>query len=458
MIEKAIKTIEKYGMLKDGDGVVVGVSGGPDSLTLLHFLNSIKDRYALKIFCAHINHCLRGVESDQEEEYVKNICREWDIQFFSKRIDIKEIAKNSKVSEESAGRIERYAYFEEVLKVACANKIAVAHNANDNTETILMRILRGTGLDGLCGIKPVRGNIIRPLIETTRDEIMCYCNNNGLSPKIDSSNSDTKYTRNKIRLELLPYLGDNFNPNIIETINRMSNIIALDVEFLSYHTEKICDDLILHQNKEYISIDLDKINKQSQNLISRILRNIIYRLKGDLIEIEHTNIEDILSFINNAKTGSQFDLPNGLKLKKSYNELGFYKRIKETGFQKYNYILKIPGETLITETGSMFETYLADEIDTKTDKYTQAFDYEKINSKVHIRTRQDGDIINPKGMKGSKKLKDYFIDKKVPKEKRDEIPLVTVDSEVIWIVGDRISEKYKADDNTKKVLIIKYIW
>lgn len=222
--DEVLNTIKKYNLIESGDRIVIGVSGGPDSILLLHILNELKKELDFEIFVAHINHMLRE-EADEETEYVIDFCKKLNIECFVKRIDVVEIANNLKRGTEETGRKIRYEFFNEVLEKTGSNKIATAHNNNDKVETILMNILRGSGTAGLKGIEAKRDNMyIRPLIEITREEIEKYCIENKLNPKIDKSNSENIYTRNKVRNVVIPYIKKEFNPNILKTINRLSDV------------------------------------------------------------------------------------------------------------------------------------------------------------------------------------------------------------------------------------------
>ena len=226
--DKVVNTIKRYEQIKSGDTIVVGVSGGPDSICLLNVLKNLQNELKINIVVAHINHMIRK-EADSETEFVQDFCKQRDIKCFVKKADVLQIAKEKKLGTEEVGRKIRYDFFEEVKNLVGGNKIATAHNANDNAETVLMNFLRGSGSTGLKGIEPIRDNkLIRPIIECTRQEIEQYCNEKGLNPKYDKTNQENIYTRNKIRNMLIPYIQENFNPNIIETINRMSNLIATD--------------------------------------------------------------------------------------------------------------------------------------------------------------------------------------------------------------------------------------
>lgn len=251
MLEKEVlTTIKKYNMINDGDKVVIGVSGGPDSITLLNVLNKFKEKLNIKIYVAHINHSIRK-EADEETEYVREFCKKIDVEFFFKKIDVESEAKKLKIGTEEAGRNIRYAFFEEVAEKVGANKIATAHNSNDNAETVLMNIIRGTSISGLKGIEKMRDNkFIRPLIETTRDKIEEYCKIENLNPRYDKSNKENVYTRNKVRNLLIPYIQKEFNPNIIEGINRLSNIATEEERFLNSLVEEEYKRILIKERRE----------------------------------------------------------------------------------------------------------------------------------------------------------------------------------------------------------------
>lgn len=238
--EKVLNTIKKYELIENGNNIVIGVSGGPDSMALLNILISLKKDKKLNcnIIVAHINHGIRA-EAEEETKYVENFCKENEIQCFIKREKVEELAKKQKIGTEEAGRKLRYSFFEEISQKVNANKIATAHNANDNAETVLMNLIRGSGTYGLKGIEAKRDNkYIRPLIECTRKEIEEYCNEKKLEPKQDKSNSENIYTRNKIRNILLPLIENEFNPNIVTSLNRMSQIVKEENEYLRKTSRK----------------------------------------------------------------------------------------------------------------------------------------------------------------------------------------------------------------------------
>ena len=233
MKQKVKETIKKYNLINSGDRIVLGVSGGPDSIAMLDILRQLRDEIKFEIYVVHINHNIRGKDADEDEEYVKKYCENYNIKCFSKKIDVPTIAQNEKIGTEEAGRKVRYEYFDEILQKTNSNKIGIAHNKNDKVETIIMHLLRGSGVSGLRGIEPIRENkFIKPLIECDRQEIEKYCKENNLQPRIDKTNFENEYTRNKIRNIVIPYIKEQFNPNIIETITRLSEVISNEDNFI----------------------------------------------------------------------------------------------------------------------------------------------------------------------------------------------------------------------------------
>lgn len=296
--EKVRKTIREYNLIEKNDSIVVGVSGGPDSMTLLSILLKLKEEFNLKIYVAHVNHMLRE-NAIKDEEYVKEFCEKNNIEIFIKKANISEIAQKEKIGLEEAGRNVRYNFFEEVLKKTESNKIAIAHNLNDKVETIIMNTLRGSGVSGLKGIEAKRKKYIRPLIEIERYEIEKYCIENKINPRHDESNDDNTYTRNKIRNIVIPYIKNEFNPNIIKTLNRLSEIIKEEDEYVQSETEKIFKEILLTDEKNKIEFDPREFNEQEKVIQKNLILLAIKKVKGSTQGIEKVNIDDIIKLCNN---------------------------------------------------------------------------------------------------------------------------------------------------------------
>lgn len=320
MKNKILQTINKYNLIQSGDSIVIGLSGGPDSICLLHILNELKQELNFKIYVAHINHMIRK-EADEETEYVKEFCKNIGVECFVKKINVVKIAKESKMGTEEAGRKIRYNFFEEVLKNTNSNKIATAHNNNDKVETIIMNILRGSGISGLKGLDPIRENkFIKPLIEVSREEIETYCEENKLNPKIDKSNSENIYTRNKVRNTVIPYIKKEFNPNILKTINRLSEVATEEDDYLNKVTESTFNKICI-EKQQYIEthtshlpphtsiiLDLKKFNNLELVIKRRLILYTINELLGTTEGIEKINIDDTIKLCNN-NIGNKFLKP-----------------------------------------------------------------------------------------------------------------------------------------------------
>ena len=308
--EKFLKTIKEENLIQKKDKIVVGVSGGPDSITLLECLNKYKEKLEVEIIVAHINHLIRK-DSTEDEQYVENICKKMNIKCYIKRENVLNIAKNEKIGTEEAGRKVRYKFFDEILKKEKANKIAIAHNMNDNAETILLNLLRGTGLNGLEGIQPMEYNkYIRPLINISRKEIEEYVEKNELKPKIDYTNKENIYKRNKIRNELLPYLKK-INPNIVESLSRLSKIVKEENTYIKKETEKIYDNIKIKDEKNLgkIELDIKEFNKLEIAIKKNLIIKCIEETIGDSRNIEKINIDDIIKICSN-NIGNKYILPN----------------------------------------------------------------------------------------------------------------------------------------------------
>lgn len=309
-MEKAVlSTIEKYNLIQANDKIVLGVSGGPDSLFMLDILNKLKEKLQIEIVVAHVNHMIRE-EANEEEEFVKEFCKKIEVEFYSKRIEVEKYANNNKIGLEEAGRKIRYEFFDEVASRTNSNKIAIAHNKNDKVETILMNLLRGSGVTGLQGIQPIKDNkIIRPIIEIERQEIEKYCEENKLEPKIDISNFDNTYTRNKIRNVVIPYIKKEFNPNFIETITRLSEVITEENKFLKNITEQRYSEILIGEEHNQITLDLKKFNREENVIKNRLILYTVSQLKGNTQGLEKIHIQDIIKLCSN-NIGNKFLTPN----------------------------------------------------------------------------------------------------------------------------------------------------
>lgn len=456
LLQVVMDFIKANFMFNKGDKVIVAISGGPDSTCLLYILNGFKEELGITLIGAHLNHCLRGKEADKDEEYAKMTCARLNIDFYSKKVDIHRISEEKNISCEMAGREIRYEFFQELMSKLNANKIALAHNANDQAETILMRIMRGTGIEGMVGIKPVRDKIyVRPILQLSRSEIEKYCVQNNVSPRIDKSNLEKIYARNKIRLDLIPYIEENFNMDIINTLNRLSDILKKDNDYLESISQK--------EYKKYCVLgeQMVIINKgafkQHEAIISRIIRSALLAVNHNLYNFEKIHISNIIELQKND-TGKSTMLPQNIIVENCYGNINIRIHKGSTKVDTKQYSLNVNEKNIIHSINKIVEINIKSMLHFEEDKgneYIVYFDYDTITGPLTLRYRKQGDKFIPLGMKGNKKLKDLFMDLKIPKDKRDEIPLICFGDDIGWVVGYRISEKFKVTKNTKNILQIR---
>lgn len=321
--EKVLETIKKYNLISKNDKIVVAVSGGPDSMCLLHILLSLREEYNLELNVAHINHMIRE-NAIIDEEYVKAFCEENNVKLFVKKADVLSISKENRIGTEEAGRKVRYEFFNEVKEMTSSNKIAIAHNKNDKVETVLLNLIRGTGPYGLIGIEPKNGIYIRPLLEIERKDIEEYCKINNINPRIDESNLQNIYNRNKIRNVVIPFIEKEFNPNIINTISRLSDIVKEEENYFNELVELEYKNIVIEETNDYIKLNLREFNKINIVIRKRLIFYTINKLLGNTMGIEKIHVEDIIKLCSN-NIGNKYLVPKrkikvSLKNKQLYFE------------------------------------------------------------------------------------------------------------------------------------------
>jgi tRNA(Ile)-lysidine synthase len=454
MLHKVKDTIDTFDMIKYKDHIVIGVSGGADSMSLLHVLYSMQQEYELKLTAVHIHHGLRGKEADEDADFVSNICSQYQIPYVLYRFDIGQEAKLRKLTEEEAGRMMRYTAFEEVLQKKGAQKIAVAHTTNDQAETLLMRLMRGTGLQGLGGIPPVRGPIIRPLIGCTREEVETYCKQYQVLFRNDSSNHTELYTRNKIRIHLIPWLQKELNPTVVDILNQTSILLQEEERYMDEQAQMLFEQVVgVRQDGESIELHVSKLLSVHPVMRKRILRKAILCVRESLKDIGFGHIVDMEGLLQ-KQTGKKINLPGKILVEKQYDILKIYK--KTIVHKGYFYEIQEKSPLFIVELGQYVRAIVYPKenfTDFSHSVYTKTFDYDKIKNGIQIRTRLTGDRIQ---LRGNKKLKDFFIDEKVPRDSRDKVPLVTDGQQIIWVVGYGKSRAYEVDIHTKRVIQISF--
>lgn len=455
MYKKVMSYIKDNNLIKSGDKVLVALSGGPDSVCLLNILYNLKAELNIEIGAAHLNHLLRDKDAFEDEEYVKTLCKSLDIPCFVKRVDINKYSKDKKMSSEMAGREARYNFFDDIVKDEGYTKIATAHNANDQAETILFRLMRGSGIEGLCGIKVRRDKIIRPILCLSRKEVEEYIEINNLKPRIDKTNFEKIYNRNKIRLDMIPYIKENFNEDIIQTLNRMSVLLQKDNEFIENSARSFYEKHCIEQSDYFIIKKEMFDNKEA--VVTRVIRYALTNFSKTHYDFEMKHIYEICNLAKN-NSGKAIDLPNKIYAENIYGDIYIKERININNIDVKQEIVvnknEINGKKIFFNDENIKFSVLKNDsnLDLNQNNFIKYFDFDKINDSISLRKRKNGDKIIPLGMKGSKKIKDLFIDMKVPKEERDCIPLLCFDENISWIVGIRVSEEYKITNKTKNIL------
>ncbi|HAN10567.1 MAG TPA: tRNA lysidine(34) synthetase TilS [Clostridiales bacterium] len=455
MIKKVVEAIQKHDMINNGEKIVVGVSGGADSMSLLHILLALKNEYNIKIIVVHINHGIRGQEAARDESFVKEYCENNHILTYIFKCNVKEYAKTTHITEEEAGRKLRYEKFTEVLRAENADKIAIAHNENDCVETVLINLIRGTGLKGLTGINAKNNNIIRPLICCTRDEIESYCEENKLKYVIDSTNIENVYTRNKVRNQLIPYIKENINEKVTDNIFRMTILLEEVEEYMEKEAYKNFNAVVKSVKKDCIQIDIEGLKRCENAIIKRVLRKALYEIAGEnLKDIYMGHVHDIITMMN-KQSGKQLNLPNNIIAQKDFNILKIFIANFDESFVYESKVKNIPCQ--INVEGTKFTLELIDNneniINTETIKY---FDFDKINiDLLSIRNRREGDYIYIKPDSERQKLKKFFTNSKIPIYERNKLPILVQNNNAIWIVGYKTSPFFAINEKTKKVLKVQ---
>lgn len=455
MLYKVIAYVEENQLIQKKDRIVIGVSGGADSVCLFCVLLELQSRYELELFVVHVHHGIRGEEADRDEEFVRSLAKQKKIAYFPVWRDVPKLAKEQGATEEEAGRLARYEAFYEVLEKVGGNKIAVAHNKNDCAETVLFQLFRGSGLKGMGGIPPKRKEIIRPLLSVERKEIEAYLKERGQEYCIDRTNLEQEYARNKIRLSLLPMVEKEINEKAVEHIARTAQFLREAETYIGKNVEQLYEKIVSEKNGQYF-IGLKSLKEQDVVVQRELIRLLISRIAGKAKDIEAKHIEIVLSLMKN-QSGKMVNLPYHIVVRREYEFLVFATREEEKN--RYSYEL-IPGRTYrIAEAGWDISMELqkteGDWKEIPQNTCMKWFDYDKIENGIHLRNRKDGDYFQINGAGGTKKLKDHFIDRKIPREQRDNMALLADGSHVIWILGDRISERYKITKTTRNILKVK---
>ncbi|HRZ86530.1 MAG TPA: tRNA lysidine(34) synthetase TilS [bacterium] len=459
-------------MITPGERVLVALSGGPDSMALLSLLKDMQKELGISLSAAHLNHRLRGKASDRDETFVRRTARKLKIPCETSSSDVERIAREQKKTIEEAARDERYAFLLSAARKTKASKIAVAHTADDQVETILFRMIRGaTG--GMAGIPPTRAldtgiTVIRPLINVWKKEILHYLKENKIAYRIDRSNGDTAFIRNKIRHRLLPYLLKGFNPNIKEVLMNNARNLSEIGDLARWETQKVFKGLVRRHGNGRLELDRNQFEILHPAVRKEVVRECLRMLKGNLSVIYFNNIANVLSVALVKQSGKLIALPGGINVRREFDKIVFALEPKQP-LARHQHSLAVPGTTLMEDLSIRVDTevFPRNELDETAVRKQRAaipfpsempagpeyFDLDTLKLPLAIRTRRAGDRYRPIGMAGTKKVKEILIEGKIPVSRRDRVPLIVdADGKIVWLIGYRIGEKYKIKSSTKRCL------
>ncbi|MEI3604581.1 tRNA lysidine(34) synthetase TilS [Pseudogracilibacillus sp. SE30717A] len=460
MKTKVLDFIVSHQLLDRGSTVLVGVSGGPDSMALLHFLNSIKVDWNLNLCAVTVDHQLRKGDSEEDVEYVCKVCQEWNIPFVTAAVDVKSYKRNYKVSTQVAARKLRYGVFAEQMKLRKADYLALGHHGDDQIETLLMSLARTTNLSSLQGI-PLRrdfchGKIIRPLLSVTKEEIEQYCQENKIYPRIDATNEDTTYTRNDIRRSIVPKLKER-NSRLHTTMQSLSESLQEDESFLISEAIKTVEKTIeLDRNQKKATLDLplfQEVPVPLQRRAYRLTLDYLYDKVPEQLTYMHEDI--FLNLLHEYTNNKVVHFPQNLFIERSYQKIYFYFQDKEKRSHDFNQTVDCIPACITLPNGAIVSiSYIEKPSTENQSKYTFICNEDQLSFPLHIRTRLPGDRMRYEGLNGSKKIKDILIDEKIPRHEREDMYILTDSrNNILWLIGLRKAELPETNDHRRYILI-----
>jgi tRNA(Ile)-lysidine synthase len=453
-LKKVARTIHEHQLFRKGDTVIVAVSGGADSIALLDFLVSLKD-LELNLIVAHLNHRLRGAESDGDASFVAALARHYGLTMESGSADVRDISRGRSLSLEEAGRVARYEWLRELACRYKARRVALGHHADDQAETFLLRLLRGAGTTGLRGMRPLSaGTYVRPLLYLTRSEILFYLKVRGLSFRVDASNDDRCFLRNRIRHECLPYLTS-YNPAITERLNAAAEILAADEDVLEDLTDQVFAR-ISSCEADIVTLHLPGLSLELPGMRLRLYRRAIRNSTGDLAGITGSHLKQVDDLASSARVNGGVKLPCGLSVVRCYDSLTFSAHGADKNTGPWEITIKgagshaLPDGRILTARLTVPPNHWKDVPQDRAyfDPYANPFPWT-------MRTFRPGDRFQPFGMTGTKKVKDFFIDEKIPAAVRRQVPLLFSGEKLLWICGLRIAEAGRVSPDTRETVLVE---
>lgn len=439
---------KRNAMFAAGDTLLVAVSGGPDSVAMLHALHTRSSEFGIALHVAHLNHGIRGEQSNLDEAFVCNLAHSLKLPIAVRNVDVPSLQTEWRVGVEEAARVVRLRFLRDTATELGMTKIAVGHTADDRAESVLLNIIRGCGVDGLGSIRPINGNIVRPLIDATRAEIERYIAEHALPYRVDESNADTTYTRNRVRHELIPMLETEYNPEVKNALVRLAEIAAAQSDLVEGLAESAMHEVALGG-----TLDAEMFARLPAAIQSQAIRSEILRLKGDLTDVSFEQIESVIDAL---RAGGDFtvNLPSGeIFATRKGHSLRIWLREAAAVVEPFECDLQVPGSTEIPSIGLTLHCVTIEmPVPGKLPADEAMIDADSVVGTLSVRSVRPGDRIVPMGMTGSKKLQDVFVDRKVPKGERAMAAVLVDDEKVLWVVGVVASELGKVTEATKKAI------
>ena len=450
VFEKGLKSKKLVGR---GDHILLAVSGGVDSMVLLDCFHRVEKKFGLALGVVHLNHGLRGAESDQDEEFVAQLVREKGYSIYVKRVDVGAYCRENRLSWQDGAHRLRRAFFMEVLRKEGYHKLATGHHADDQAETILIHLLKGTGLQGLKGMAFCDPPLIRPLLGLSRDEIIRYANQRGLVFREDSSNRERKYLRNRIRLDLFPFLKSQFNPQVIEALNRTAIVLNECQQLVDHYAQRAWDKTVRSVKKNEIILDNNKFLHYFNILKFQILTRAYIHVHGQPNGPSFLQCEGIFRLSEQGGTGQTISLGGGVRVLKNRDELVVFK--KSTPFFPQDVVMGEKKSFLGGKFSFLAEPVARGEVHFDGNPWVEYVDADRVHPPLWLRGWRPGDRFVPLGFKVSKKLSDFFVNSKVSLSQKDRIPLLESRGRIVWVCGHRLSEEFKITEETQRVLRLK---
>ena len=452
LFQQFLTFVKQNNLIQKNNHVLVAVSGGVDSVVLLDLLAKLMPRLGLMLEIVHLNHGIRGYEAKDDQRFVEGLAKSYNLPIISEEVNTLEFITDKSLSLEEGARILRYQFFEKVLQKQGADSLALGHHADDQVETVIQHFIRGSGIKGLAGIQPRRGRYIRPLLFSTRSKIETYALTHSLDYRVDLTNINVQYRRNKIRHQLIPFLKEHFSAGISKAILRTSKIMFEAEEYLIFQAKQAFEQSLVSRKKDKIILEIESFLDYFIIIQKYVVFYTLEQLGYYPRHLTSRKIERIISLIKTGVTGKKEVVDSQIQILIDNGQVVFYRQ----SFQNLDVRIELERDYLLKGGEIVFraERITREELPEKLGQspHQEYVDYEKVKGTLRIRTFRKGDRFQPINFKGHKKVSDFFTDLKIPRHERPEIPILECDVGIIWVVGYKIDDRFKITKQTKQVL------